>query len=231
MWINQLKKVLKQFNEETALQCAIYSDEIYKLNCNSNKRICLSTSSPPILNIVIAKNKLFFIFRGTKDVKNVLTNADLRTLQFHNTMVHRGFLKRYEITKQLIFDTANKYKSKKIICCGHSLGGAVASIAACDLAIAGFKVSLFTFGSPQVGDQSFKKLANDNIKKSWRFVNGNDIVIKAVPIKSFFHIGNLMLIQAMDDSSFTSHKSEEYVKGIKRRNFDLIRFSLCKSKR
>lgn len=90
---------------------------------------------------------------------------------------------------------------------GHSLGGAYATNCwAGLLADLHFKYTtvrdLVTFGSPRVGDKAYSTYAGNikGFRKSWRFVNGNDVV-PGVPLWTwkfwkgyYYHIDTLVKI-------------------------------------
>ena len=141
-------------------------------------------------NIVIA-------FRGTQPAQLSDIAADLKTWQVDSETVgevHAGF--KGEIEK--LWDHIEAYTKMKmsadkhIYICGHSLGAAMATIAASRLSSMGRAVTLYTFGSPRVGDSTWAKQF-DNID-TYRFVNNNDIVCKVPPYGFFTHIGELQYI-------------------------------------
>ncbi|CAD5227651.1 unnamed protein product [Bursaphelenchus xylophilus] len=71
---------------------------------------------------------------------------------------------------------------------GHSLGGALASIATAEAikvdGIKGDKVKLITFGEPRTGDAAYSKRYDDIVKYGYRVINSGDIVAQ-VPPKDF----------------------------------------------
>ncbi len=110
-------------------------------------------------------------FRGSKNVQNFLTNlafgkstCSLGGMQCGQ--LHRGFLNLWLSHRAKVFaavqKAARQYKSSRLYVTGHSLGGAVATIAALDFANA-FRapsssikrIHLCTMGSPRVGDSTF----------------------------------------------------------------------------
>jgi triacylglycerol lipase len=118
-------------------------------------------------------------------------------------MVHNGFKKAVEEVWQdcdhsgvrvtglrSYLDELSTQKNRPIWFTGHSLGAAVATLAA-DLY--GTGQGLYTFGSPRVGDLEFR---NNFSLMSYRFVNGNDIVTR-VPLEGpYQHVGSLRFINA-----------------------------------
>lgn len=76
--------------------------------------------------------------------------------------------------------------SYKIWVTGHSLGGAMASLASIWLAYYNItpreNVILYTFGMPRVGDYSYAQRHNQLVANSWRVVNFDDIVPHLPPL-------------------------------------------------
>lgn len=74
---------------------------------------------------------------------------------------------------------------------GHSLGAAVATLAAFDVAVnvPGADVVLYTFASPKVGDGTFVKLFDQHLPASFRIFNQPDLVPKVPPLYSHVDTG------------------------------------------
>lgn len=72
---------------------------------------------------------------------------------------------------------------------GHSMGGALAHLAALDLKIMYHlqDVKVYTFGSPRVGNSVFSSFFNAHVTESWRFTHGRDIVPSVPPQLMGFH--------------------------------------------
>ena len=106
--------------------------------------------------------------------------------------VHRGFKAALaEIWTDLeAYLSELRMNNLKIWLTGHSLGAALATLAAdrCD-GVQG----LYTFGSPRVGDKVFNEAFNVN---TYRFVNNSDIVTKVPPSGMFKHVGELKFIDS-----------------------------------
>lgn len=119
----------------------------------------------------LADDTLVVAFRGTnswdefkEDIsitmstyKGCTGNADA------DCEVHTGFLDAYhslaaDLSHELAarVPTAELRASTRILVTGHSLGGAIATIAAYELALTGYRVvGVYTFGSPRVGTLAF----------------------------------------------------------------------------
>ena len=95
--------------------------------------------------------------------------------------VHRGFKREVDDLWPMI-ETALMDNEHSLYFCGHSLGGAMATICAarCQLShIPSLPMELFTYGSPRVGDQRY--ISHVQLDH-YRFVNNNDIVTRVPPV-------------------------------------------------
>lgn len=72
---------------------------------------------------------------------------------------------------------------------GHSMGGALAQLAALDIAVMfGVKdIKVYTFGAPRVGNNVFEEFFASMVTESWRFTHGRDIVPSVPPQLLGFH--------------------------------------------
>jgi hypothetical protein len=137
-------------------------------------------------------NILCISFRGTESIEDILTDLNISRVPIEfdfplnlkeDIHVHRGFLNQFNSIKLNIDQEIIEYyikdsNTKKIIFSGHSLGGALATIASLyfKLKYKDLDISCITFGSPRVGCKDFVKLFNKQIENSYRFVNDNDPV-------------------------------------------------------
>ena len=143
-------------------------------------------------------------FRGSQELKDWLTNitTQLRNLTIRKNgvtsissyqgRVHTGFFLAWAIIERSVLaqitrwqlEAAEKGESlPPLYITGHSLGGALATIAAAALSDNGVSVAgVYTFGQPRVGDRTFVNQLNEHIKgRVFRFVNNNDIVPHVPP--------------------------------------------------
>lgn len=138
------------------------------------------------------KTEMVLAFRGTEPDEFSDIKADLNAFPDRAQVggwVHNGFQTELEkVWKDVLKVMGDKLASRKLYVCGHSLGGAMATIAASRLN----PHALYTYGSPRVGTKKFVK----NITcKHYRHVNNNDIVPK-VPFAflGYRHHGELQYI-------------------------------------
>ena len=115
-----------------------------------------------------------------------MTNADFWLADWRNGgKVHRGFKKALDEVWEDLFPhiAALQRRGCKIWMTGHSLGAALATLAADRF---GEVHGVYTFGSPRVGNHRFKE--NYSIR-TYRFVYGNDIVARVPPPGFYVHVG------------------------------------------
>lgn len=136
-----------------------------------------------------AHHAVIVALRGTTDVKSWLASNDFKQVSYPKCggcQVHEGFYNGYaEVSAtvkdqvQLIFD---KYRSATLIyVTGHSLGGAIATVAALDLKATFGKVSEFySYGEPRVGNVAFATYFDSQIPVH-RVIHYADIVPHVPP--------------------------------------------------
>lgn len=116
-------------------------------------------------------------FRGTESIENCLTDAEtpLVCCSPYPGRVHRGFAEGVETVWSEIRPLLGPpSRSRPLWLTGHSLGGALATLASVRLASEGYAVrAVYTYGSPRVGDRLFRDFYRH---AHYRFVNDNDLV-------------------------------------------------------
>jgi pimeloyl-ACP methyl ester carboxylesterase len=152
-----------------------------------------------LAGVAVDEGDTYVFFSGTTSATDwIRTNTDARldalpdtwTLDCLTTRpsVHRGFLKAYTSVRaklwgKILEAVLRVGGSGRIIVCGHSLGGAMATVAALDLAcrldpIDAAKLVCITFGAPQVGDGLFVEAFNAKVPLSLRVATVYDPVPK-----------------------------------------------------
>ncbi|WP_339207197.1 lipase family protein [Paenibacillus sp. FSL K6-3182] len=94
-------------------------------------------------------------------------------------LTHKGFTDIYMSARTQIIEIINQLpQGRPLFITGHSLGGALATLAALDLAnnTAFTDPIIYTYGAPRVGDPKFASSYNASIGTHWRFQNEFDIV-------------------------------------------------------
>ncbi|GET91080.1 lipase, putative [Leishmania tarentolae] len=138
------------------------------------------------------------VFRGTTTFQNFLANALVMKTSYDESSscgsqceVHTGFYVSYfslrEQTRYAVLKLIYANPTYEILVTGHSLGGAIALLAAADLQerlnsleSAPYKpVSMYTFGSPRVGNLAFVKWVDSLLSKGakYRITHAGDFVV------------------------------------------------------
>ena len=119
-------------------------------------------------------------FRGTESDSPEDVITDLLTFpapsRWDNCRVHGGFANRYGRVADKVKSALEKIEGSLLIT-GHSLGAALATLAAVDA----HPEKLITFGSPLVGDPQFCRLLNGT--EVHRFVDCCDVVTRVPPAR------------------------------------------------
>ena len=162
---------------------------------------------------------LVIAFRGTDNTENLKSDLKMTREDIENWVeprlglfkksvnafgllrpkVHRGFLEVWrEYLKsdvmEALRDVTKRYHINRIYLTGHSLGGALACLAAWDIAHwvhdeigldsqnrPAISLTHYSFGCPRVGNPEFSKLFNKAVPDSFRIVNDGDPVCFTPP--------------------------------------------------
>ncbi len=142
------------------------------------------------------RETVYVAFRGTEPTELSDILADIKAWPTESDTegsVHAGFKghldKIYEDVHKYVYGRAVSKKRDTLVITGHSLGAAMATIFASRIRQSGYKVELYTYGSPRVGTTSWADQFKDI--PSFRFVNNNDIVCQVPPFGLYHHVGQL----------------------------------------
>jgi len=132
-------------------------------------------------------NELFIIFRGSMGIEDWIANMKIRKSKTGYGKIHGGFLKGFSGIRERVFSAMKRARvyDKQIYLAGHSLGGALAMIAAAD---SEFHIGqtpihgIYTFGMPKACSRKSADFVNSNFgSRFFRFVNDRDIVTRIPP--------------------------------------------------
>jgi triacylglycerol lipase len=147
------------------------------------------------------------VFRGTDSIANWIDDAEILPLPFRDKgAVHSGFLDSLQSVWPTISATLGRWKGggRTLWITGHSLGGALALLAAATLrfpagngaAVPTGVAGTYTFGQPRVGTRDFAQACDADFGDFYfRFVNNADIVPRIPPrVLGYWHAGKLEYI-------------------------------------
>lgn len=147
----------------------------------------------------------FLSFRGSSDLADWLADFDFIPATYRPVsgfgQVHAGFQDVYECVRDNIAASlpAATAGCDQILVTGHSLGAALAVLAAPDIALAmppnTIEPRLVTFGGPRVGLTDFASAFNAAIECCFRVVNFLDIV-PLVPPPPYVHVGTEIAVDS-----------------------------------
>jgi triacylglycerol lipase len=143
------------------------------------------------------QNPMVFLNSLQPSLADVVTDLRFRTVPFDQGRVHEGYLTSFQQLEQGLRDRLGSLQDRRIWFTGHSLGGALATLAAARFG--GFQ-GLYTFGSPRLGNRDFAAWFDG--QPCFRVVHHDDIVPRLpppwVPLlptpATFAHVGKLIYI-------------------------------------
>jgi len=134
--------------------------------------------------ILVSTDKFIALaFRGTEStsIKDIKSDAKATTTKCETGgKIHSGFKEAFDEVGLDIQKVLNeeKYAKKQLFITGHSLGGALATIASKKLNHKAGVSACYTFGSPRVGDEDW---ISDIKTPLYRVVNASDCVTMMPP--------------------------------------------------
>ncbi len=189
-----------------------------------------SSKDIPIGFIAQRKGNIFLIFRGTITDLEWFRNFRISLVPYSLPdfgKVHDGFLQTYNLFRTEIKEILDGIDPRsKIFIAGHSLGGALATIALADIGARMDQktIALYTYGSPQIGDNKFVTAFNRKYgEKSFRIVNTSDMVgliPPPAPIAGTFggffsHVDTPVGFTIQEDDLVKNHDIKTYLSALR----------------
>lgn len=145
-------------------------------------------------------------FRGTEptEVRDWISdiNAPLVAHQGGKGMAHSGFCQALDAVYADVRDTIREFRTngQSLWFTGHSLGGALAMLAAARLYFEDASMlpdGVYTFGQPRTCDADLVRAYDEAFaNRMYRFVNNNDIVAQVPPEPLYRHVEKVMYFDA-----------------------------------
>lgn len=131
-------------------------------------------------------NKLIVVsFRGSSTLDTWRTNLDFDTTSTDicpGCTAHHGFwdswLDARDRVMPAVKQASSDFPTYSITTTGHSLGGAIASLAAASLRNSGYTVAMYNFGSPRIGGSAISDYISNQPGGNFRITHWNDPVPK-----------------------------------------------------
>ncbi|XZO00435.1 MAG: lipase family protein [Microcoleus sp.] len=176
--------------------------------------------------VLSSKKHNIIVFRGTQrtiewilNINAVYATNDRKVASRLYGAIHPGFSTIYSNISVQTLEAAKKLNpSVPCYISGHSLGAAIATLAAIDIAVniprLQKQVQLYTYASPRVGDRVFAREHNRVVPNSYRVVNLAD-AITLVPFTVFFkteyvHVGEEWSFLAQNGDVMPNHVVDTY---------------------
>jgi len=204
-----------RFSRATALSLAQFSDlayrevdEIYAVLTEGGLKMRWFEDAPTDTQAFVAWDDEVTVvaFRGTENIESAITDIKVKRIEYDYGVgqVHRGFIGSWNVVyraiHQHIFENC---PTSQILFTGHSLGAALALIAADHFVGDGRKIRAYTFGQPRVFDAEGAARLAEHLDGYHRFVHNNDVVPRvpfsgwgyrhAGRLNHFDHTGKLLL--------------------------------------
>jgi pimeloyl-ACP methyl ester carboxylesterase len=155
------------------------------------------------------------VFRCTTTKQNVKTDLNAEPTHGMGATVHEGFWEAYDSVAKQVHElltqnpvtmvqpslmpiSALRGGEISLLVVGHSLGGALATLAALDLTFSQFSqnIGLITLGCPRVGFRDFVRMFEERMGSRYvRIMCGNDIITQ-IPVSPYKHPEGLLHIDA-----------------------------------
>jgi triacylglycerol lipase len=176
--------------------------------------------------VLSSKKHNIIVFRGTQrtiewvlNINAVYATKESKVFSKSYGKIHPGFSTIYSNMAAQTLEIAKKLNpSVPCYVSGHSLGAAIATLAAIDIAVnvprLKKQVQLYTYASPRVGDPVFAREHNRVLPNSYRVVNLAD-AITLVPFTVFFkteyvHVGEEWAFLAPNGDVMPNHVVDTY---------------------
>lgn len=184
-----------------------------------------SSSAEVVIFEVPSRSKIVVVFRGN-DEEQLKPVRKTKLSKVTTTNNNNNGLEIFPAFEQAYFELESKFSAvvdkltdtnpfAQVVFCGHSFGGALATIASVRYASnrPTMRVSANVFGSPKVGAVSFRRLANSlsNLRVI-RFENRNDPIVDTPKVDNnggkqyWHHVGHSILFSAKDGDQLTAYR-------------------------
>ncbi len=176
--------------------------------------------------VIQTANETIVAYRGTKTLYDMFRDLKASTVIMKcggkKLAVHEGFKLDYDSSKESLYQTLRQIPSKPVIFTGHSLGGAVAQLAAIDYLETTNSTNetnswsskslkaVYTFGSPRVFQQSAAPVYDEltSNKTLHIMVSGDPVTGLPPTVLGYVHTGRYISLKT--DFKISTHFIDAY---------------------
>ena len=170
----------------------------------------VSVASVPVGFLASRDTDLILVFRGTTTISEWITDFNVQQVRYDfvagGGRTHEGFTNMYESIRDAVIDAVNMAaiagSFDRLMITGHSLGGALAILAAPDCSVhTPFADPLmYNYAAPRVGSpENFIPFFSDlDLQHTWRIVNIDDSV-PSLPPKDIPAFGGTIEYEHIDN--------------------------------
>lgn len=231
------------FRWDAALSCALASKLAYSgADDVESKKSAWGFQSIKFIEAVdtqcfvgVGSDAVLVAFRGTENVADWLADFNALRVDRAYGKVHRGFYHAFNDVRPMLESALAPVRGRPLVITGHSLGGALATVAAAEWCQDNsFKPSaVYTYGQPRVGNGQFSTFMQQQLGSRFsRFVNDDDIVTRVPP--GFSHVGKLFHFNStgdLDESTTESVLDSSEPPALTEAEFDRLRAQLLLERR
>ena len=194
------------FSWQAALSCCVASQLAYQSGA-AVKNIAINNwglddcefidTNDTQLFIASTTSAIIVAFRGTESVADWFGNLNVLSVERGMGSVHQGFSNAYDDVHSRLESVLTSLDAggRRVVLTGHSLGGALATIAAAEFESQLPNMMVYTFGQPRTAKSDFQTSFDTKFHdRFFRFVNEDDIVTRVPPgyqhVQKLFHLRN-----------------------------------------
>lgn len=144
---------------------------------------------------------LYIAFRGSSCLSDSIADlVEVRIGSKPRGLVNKSLLEQFKLIEPFLRDRIERISSEvdSIVCTGHSIGGACATIAAPVFAyrFATKLITCISYGAPRVCDREFGQWFRESVHRSLRFVNEGDPISTVPRSNTILHVTDAISIRA-----------------------------------
>ncbi|KAL9060815.1 MAG: hypothetical protein Q9206_000861 [Seirophora lacunosa] len=162
-------------------------------------------------------------FRGSQSVRNFVTNVNFPATQTDicpSCTAHAGFWDSWVEARPGVMaalkTAAASHPGNRVAIVGHSLGGAIASLAAAEIRKSGVTADLYTYGAPRIAGAALSNfISKQDMGGNFRVTHKNDPVPRLAPVVlGFVHISPEYYISSPNNVVPTANDITKYTGAI-----------------